>query len=132
MSLTSLTSSAWDEEFRIPVFAVAGETQQFLHVRAMRQEREGDDELIGEAKVLLDGSWTEYDGESGDLLDVTRGLALFERRPPGGCDGLTRVGHAEWVAVKQDGKYRGEVYLELTWYPRQDVSGLRVSRQTYL
>lgn len=79
---------AWDEEFRIPVFAVAGETEQFLHVRAMRQEREGDDELIGEAKVLLDGSWTEYD---------------------------------EWVAVKQDGKYRGEVYLELTWYPRQDI-----------
>ncbi|GAA6016656.1 hypothetical protein JCM8202_006119 [Rhodotorula sphaerocarpa] len=79
---------AWDEEFRIPVFAVAGETEQFLHVRAMRQEREGDDELIGEAKVLLDGSWTEYD---------------------------------EWVAVKQDGKYRGEVYLELTWYPRQDT-----------
>lgn len=30
----------------------------------------------------------------------------------------------EWVAVKEDGKYRGEIYLELTWYPREnpDVS----------
>lgn len=28
----------------------------------------------------------------------------------------------EWVPIKEDGKYRGEVYLELTWYPRQDVS----------
>lgn len=129
LRLTFLATTAWDEEFRIPVFAVAGETEQFLHVRAMRQEREGDDELIGEAKVLLDGSWTEYDGESADLLDMKRGLASFERLPPGCYGTLTPPRHAEWVAVKQDGKYRGEVYLELTWYPRQDVSHLHTTKK---
>ncbi|KWU46507.1 hypothetical protein RHOSPDRAFT_31965 [Rhodotorula sp. JG-1b] len=75
----------WDEEFRMTVYEVEGEPQ-YLHVRTMRQGNATDDELIGAAKILLDGSWTEFD---------------------------------EWVAIKEDGKYRGEVYLELTWYPRE-------------
>ncbi|GAA5977996.1 hypothetical protein JCM10908_004189 [Rhodotorula pacifica] len=77
----------WDEEFRMSVYEVEGE-QQYLHIRTMREESPTDHELIGEAKILLDGSWTEFD---------------------------------EWVAIKEDGKYRGEVYLELTWYPREDL-----------
>lgn len=36
-----------------------------------------------------------------------------------GATSLTSVIVTEWVAIKQDGKYRGEVYLELTWYPRE-------------
>jgi hypothetical protein len=36
-----------------------------------------------------------------------------------GAASLTPVILTEWVAIKQDGKYRGEVYLELTWYPRE-------------
>ncbi|POY76666.1 hypothetical protein BMF94_0258 [Rhodotorula taiwanensis] len=79
--------SFWDEEFRMPVFRI-GDEPQYLYLRVMREEGHDDSELIGEAKVLLDGSWTEFD---------------------------------EWVPIKEDGKYRGEVYLELTWYPRQDM-----------
>lgn len=75
----------WDEEFRMTVYEVEGE-QQYLHIRTMRQGSATEGEVIGEAKILLDGSWTEFD---------------------------------EWVAIKEDGRYRGEVYLELTWYPRE-------------
>ncbi|GAA5874303.1 hypothetical protein JCM3774_000935 [Rhodotorula dairenensis] len=74
----------WDEEFRMRVYEIDGE-QQYLQIRAMRATGGADHELIGEAKVRLDGSWTEFD---------------------------------EWVAIKEAGQYRGEVYLELTWYPR--------------
>ncbi|BGP30179.1 hypothetical protein JCM10296v2_001931 [Rhodotorula toruloides] len=73
----------WDEEFRFRIFEAEGE-QQYLHVRVMREERKDEVELIGEAKILVDGSWREFD---------------------------------EWVQVKEGGKYRGEVYLEATFYP---------------
>ncbi|BGO97804.1 hypothetical protein NBRC10513v2_001800 [Rhodotorula toruloides] len=73
----------WDEEFRFRIFEAEGE-QQYLHVRVMREERKDEVELIGEAKILVDGTWREFD---------------------------------EWVQVKEGGKYRGEVYLEATFYP---------------
>ncbi|KAJ8295547.1 Merlin [Rhodotorula toruloides] len=83
----------WDEEFRFRIFEAEGE-QQYLHVRVMREERKDEVELIGEAKILVDGSWREFD---------------------------------EWVQVKEGGKYRGEVYLEATFYPaiQQPVTNLQ-------
>lgn len=53
--------AVWDEEFRMTVYEVEGE-QQYLHIRTRRQASATDDELVGEAKILLDGSWTEFDG----------------------------------------------------------------------
>lgn len=101
--------AVWDEEFRMTVYEVEGE-QQYLHVRTMRQVSATEDEVIGEAKILLDGSWTEFDGTVAALR--TRQYSLR------GC--IAYSSHsAEWVAIKEDGKYRGEVYLELTWYPRE-------------
>lgn len=55
--------AVWDEEFRMPVFRI-GDEPQYLYLRVMREEGHDDSELIGEAKVLLDGSWTEFDGAS--------------------------------------------------------------------
>lgn len=55
--------AVWDEEFRVPVFRV-GDEPQYLYLRVLREEGRDDSELIGEAKVLLDGSWTEFDGQS--------------------------------------------------------------------
>lgn len=55
------------------VYEVEGE-QQYLHVRTMCQGDATDNELIGEAKILLDGSWTEFDGTSADLRTGAYGL----------------------------------------------------------
>lgn len=57
----SRTRAVWDEEFRFRIFEAEGE-QQYLHVRVMREERKDEVELIGEAKILVDGSWREFDG----------------------------------------------------------------------
>ncbi|BGP13911.1 hypothetical protein JCM10213v2_001849 [Rhodosporidiobolus nylandii] len=81
----------WDDEFRFRIFEPEEGQQNILHLRVMRQERKDEEELIGEAKVLADGSWTEFD---------------------------------EWVELKENGKYRGELYLECTFYPVEPAKPL--------
>ena len=58
------------------VYEVEGEPQ-YLHVRTMRQGNATDDELIGAAKILLDGSWTEFDGTVAALRTRNFGLQNY-------------------------------------------------------
>ncbi|GAA5978815.1 hypothetical protein JCM11641_003572 [Rhodosporidiobolus odoratus] len=74
----------WDDEFRLRVFEPQEGEKSILNLKVMREERKDDVELIGEANILADGSWKEFD---------------------------------EWVELKENGKYRGELYLECTFYP---------------
>ncbi|GAA5835449.1 hypothetical protein JCM9279_004543 [Rhodotorula babjevae] len=94
----------WDEEFRFRLFEVDGSPRQHLVVKVKRREHdqgdhgEADVELVGEARIMVDGSWDHFD---------------------------------QWVPLKRDGKYQGEIYLELTFYkpeqssPRQTADVVR-------
>ncbi|GAA5902688.1 hypothetical protein JCM5296_001258 [Sporobolomyces johnsonii] len=78
----------WDEEFRIRLFEPLEGEQQLLKLQVMRQEHKDEAELVGEAHVLVDGTWREFD---------------------------------EWLEIKDGaGKYRGEVYVEMTFYPLEE------------
>ncbi|GAA6057654.1 hypothetical protein JCM3770_000282 [Rhodotorula araucariae] len=73
----------WDEEFRFRLFEVDGTARQSLVLSVNRQERDDDVEIVGEARIMVDGSWDHFD---------------------------------QWVDLKKDGKYKGEIYVELTFY----------------
>ncbi|GAA5901480.1 hypothetical protein JCM8208_001814 [Rhodotorula glutinis] len=75
----------WDEEFRFRLFEVDGSARQHLVVKVKRRGHDEVDEveLVGEARIVVDGTWDHFD---------------------------------QWVTLKRDGKYRGEIYLELTFY----------------
>lgn len=100
-------ASVWDEEFRYKLYENAG--VQNLTFKVMRKEgvRAKDEELIGTGSVPVDGrSWIEYDGTS-DLS--SRSALSFE---------LTKVRISEWIELKTpEGKFAGELYVEMTFYP---------------
>lgn len=64
----------------------------------------GEDDLLGEGEVLLE-KWkdNEFDGE----------LACFVK---GGTEELI-IASADWVPLTLEGKERGQVFLEITYYP---------------
>ncbi|GAA5957945.1 hypothetical protein JCM21900_005563 [Sporobolomyces salmonicolor] len=83
----------WDEEFRMRIFEPLEGEQPLLELRVLRQTHKDEAELVGEAHVVVDGTWKEFD---------------------------------EWIEIKDGaGKYRGEVYVEMTFYPlEEEVSSL--------
>lgn len=84
------TTAVWDEEFRFRIFEVEGE-QQYLHVRVMREERKDEVELIGEAKILVDGSWREFDGASSFFRPLCRISDRFSLHRMGTSKGRRQV-----------------------------------------
>ena len=58
--------TVWDEEFRFRLFEVDGSPRQHLVVKVKRRERDGEDDvdLVGEARIMVDGSWDHFDRAS--------------------------------------------------------------------
>ena len=107
MLIKVMWRTVWDEEFRLKLYDDSdGAEGQVLNLKVMRKEGR-EEELIGEGNVRIDGkSWREFDGESNPQL--------YES-----CIILTRCRArlTEWIELKKEGKYAGEVYCEMTFYP---------------
>lgn len=57
-------SAVWDEEFRFRLFEVDGSPRQHLVIRVQRRyNRDGEVELelVGEARIVVDGSFDAFD-----------------------------------------------------------------------
>jgi hypothetical protein len=91
----------WDEEVRISVSNDPSEKNRTLEVSCWAKERKVDD-LLGQGKV--DITETLQTGE----FDGT--LHIFLRVGPFFTDDL------DWVKLETDGGYRGDVFLEMTFY----------------
>ncbi|KAM0754097.1 hypothetical protein T439DRAFT_322982 [Meredithblackwellia eburnea MCA 4105] len=82
----------WDQQFVLTVYDVEGE-KQTLTIQVFAKEP-GPHPMLGEGIVqIVPKIAKEWEGNEYD----------------------------GWVPLGKDGKYRGEVFLEMTYYPRQDI-----------
>ncbi|CCM01411.1 uncharacterized protein FIBRA_03462 [Fibroporia radiculosa] len=115
----------WDEELRFPIFRSTSQEDRTLEISCWRKEP-GADEIIGKGKV--DISETLRTGEfDGKFL----GFPTYSVLTPSSVD---------WVQLEVDQLYRGEIYLEMTYFaagpaplqrrPTKMLISERLQRQT--
>lgn len=93
----------WDEELRFPISTDTSEKARTLHGSCWSVEPRGD-ESVGEGELDISETLKtgEFDGEdSKDIQLAETADILFL---------------ADWVPLKVDGTYRGDLYLEMTFY----------------
>lgn len=86
------------------VYEVDGEQRPLLKV-ALMQAKDGEDELLGQGYVAIDGKWkdNEFDGESWGCIRIRRIRV---------SSSLTRCA-SDWIDLKLNGKYTGQLFLEM-------------------
>ena len=91
----------WDEEVRISVSKDPSERNRTLEVSCWAKERKVDD-LLGQGKV--DIAETLRTGEFDGMLHTFLWVGPFSSN------------NLDWVKLETDGGYRGDVFLEMTFY----------------
>lgn len=94
----------WDEEIRISVQRDSSEKHRILEVSCWSKEPRIDD-LLGQGKVDITETLRsgEFDGTGDDTSMV---WPLSE----------SNIEFLDWVKLETDGGYRGDVFLEMTFY----------------